>query len=303
MKILLSNDDGYRAAGLTALAAALAARFEITVVAPEDNCSGASNSLSLNRRLQVVEQMGGDGGDGGDRDGDKHRGRRWPLYRVRGTPADSVHLAVNGMLDFKPDMVVAGVNHGANLGDDVLYSGTVAAAIEGRFLGLPALAVSLAGAAVDAPPARFAAAAEVVIRILEKLRARPLPQDTILNINVPDLRFAQLRGFRATRLGARHPAMPIIAADAAPGADTVAPATTAAASTDTVAPATATPAATKTPARDFRIGAPGHGADVGPGTDFHAVAAGAVSVTPLQIDMTRHPAVGGLADWLRGLAS
>lgn len=303
MKILLSNDDGYRAAGLTALAAALAARFEITVVAPEDNCSGASNSLSLNRRLQVVEQMGGDAGDRGR---DKHRGRRWPLYRVRGTPADSVHLAVNGMLDFKPDMVVAGVNHGANLGDDVLYSGTVAAAIEGRFLGLPALAVSLAGADADAPAEKFAAAAEVVIRILEQLRARPLPQDTILNINVPDLRFAQLRGFRATRLGARHPAMPII--EAAEAADTVAapnaPATTAAASTDTVAPAktTATPAATKTPARDFRIGAPGHGADVGPGTDFHAIDAGAVSVTPLQIDMTRHPAVGGLADWLRGLA-
>lgn len=302
MKILLSNDDGYRAAGLTALAAALAARFEITVVAPEDNCSGASNSLSLNRRLQVVEQMGGDAGDRGR---DKHRGRRWPLYRVRGTPADSVHLAVNGMLDFKPDMVVAGVNHGANLGDDVLYSGTVAAAIEGRFLGLPALAVSLDGVTADAPPARFAAAAEVVIRILEKLRARPLPQDTILNINVPDLRFAQLRGFRATRLGARHPAMPII--EAAETAGTVAapnaPATTAAASTHTVAPAAATPAATKTPARDFRIGAPGHGADVGPGTDFHAIDAGAVSVTPLQIDMTRHPAVGGLADWLRGLAS
>ncbi|MDD9884017.1 MAG: 5'/3'-nucleotidase SurE [Gammaproteobacteria bacterium] len=305
MKILLSNDDGYRAAGLTALAAALAARFEITVVAPEDNCSGASNSLSLNRRLQVVEQMGGDGDGDGDAGGDKHRGRRWPLYRVRGTPADSVHLAVNGMLDFKPDMVVAGVNHGANLGDDVLYSGTVAAAIEGRFLGLPALAVSLAGADADAPAERFAAAAEVVIRILEQLRARPLPQDTILNINVPDLRFAQLRGFRATRLGARHPAMPII--EAAEAADTVAapnaPATTAAASTHTVAAAATTPAATKTPARDFRIGAPGHGADVGPGTDFHAVAAGAVSVTPLQIDMTRHPAVGGLADWLRGLAS
>jgi len=166
--------------------------------------------------------------------------------------------------------------------------------------------VSLAGADADAPAERFAAAAEVVIRILEQLRARPLPQDTILNINVPDLRFAQLRGFRATRLGARHPAMPII--EAAEAADTVAPpnapATTAAASTHTVAATTTTtPAATKTPARDFRIGAPGHGADVGPGTDFHAVAAGAVSVTPLQIDMTRHPAVGGLADWLRGLAS
>lgn len=266
MKILLSNDDGYRAPGLNALARGLAGKFDITVVAPETNCSGASNSLSLNRALQVVEHAGGDGENG------------WPVHCVRGTPADSVHLAVNGMLDFQPDMVVAGINHGANLGDDVLYSGTVAAAIEGRFLGLPALAVSLRDAVPDSPPARFAAAVEVVIRILERLRAHPLPQDTILNINVPDLPAAKLQGLRATRLGARHQSLPII--PAAGGADADAPET----------------------ARDFRIGPPGHGADVGPGTDFHAVENGAVSVTPLQIDMTRHAAVGGVADWLRGIA-
>jgi len=200
MKILVSNDDGYRAAGLRALASALAAKFDITVVAPESNCSGASNSLSLMRELQVTERTG------------RADGRAWPVYCVRGTPADSVHLAVNGMLDFEPDMVVAGVNHGANLGDDVLYSGTVAAAIEGRFLGLPALAVSLHGVDHDAAAERFAPATWAVLRLLENLRARPLAQDTILNINVPARPLDELRGFQATRLGARHPAMPIIPA-------------------------------------------------------------------------------------------
>lgn len=271
MKILLSNDDGYRAPGLNALARGLADQFDITVVAPETNCSGASNSLSLNRPLQVARV--GDGDGDGDSDGDGNPAPAWPVYCVRGTPADSVHLAVNGMLESKPDMVVAGINHGANLGDDVLYSGTVAAAIEGRFLGLPALAVSLHGALPDSPPAHFAAAVEVVIRILERLRAHPLPQDTILNINVPGRPAAKLQGLRATRLGARHQSLPIIPA-----------------------------AADESAARDFRIGPPGHGADVGPGTDFHAVDNGAVSVTPLQIDMTRHSALAGVADWLRGIA-
>lgn len=286
MKILLSNDDGYLAAGLNALAEALAPNFDITVVAPETNCSGASNSLSLNRPLQVARVEPGDGGDGDDGDGgDGNRGRTWPVYRVRGTPADSVHLALNGMLDAKPDMVVAGINHGANLGDDVLYSGTVAAAIEGRFLGLPALAVSLQGADHDAPAARFAGAAEVVIRLLENLRANPLPQDAILNINVPDLPAAGLREIRATRLGARHPAMPIVPAGRGP------------------AGAESERKTASESARDFRIGAPGKGADTGPGTDFYAVAAGQVSVTPLQIDMTRHAAVDGLARWLQGVSA
>jgi len=276
MKILVSNDDGYRAPGLRALALALAVEFDITVVAPENNCSGASNSLSLNRPLQVACVAPGDNSDAG-------AGRDWPVYRVRGTPADSVHLAVNGMLDAKPDMVVAGVNHGANLGDDVLYSGTVAAAIEGRFLGLPALAVSLHGVDHDAPVARFESAAQVVVELLQNLRAKPLPKDTILNINVPDLPAGDMRGIRATRLGARHPAMPIIAAGCGAAGAEAERKTAAAGAT-----------------RDFRIGSPGQGADTGPGTDFHAIAAGQVSVTPLHIDMTRHAALAGLADWLPG---
>ncbi|MDD9875304.1 MAG: 5'/3'-nucleotidase SurE [Gammaproteobacteria bacterium] len=252
MKILLSNDDGYRAPGLTTLAEALAPLVQFTVVAPENNCSGASNSLSLYRPLQVVEHAGGNGA--------------YAVYCVRGTPADSVHLAVNGMLDCKPDMVVAGINHGPNLGDDILYSGTVAAAIEGRFLGLPAIAVSLAGTR------HYQSAAGVVIRILNHLRARPLPQDTILNINVPDLPFEQLRGLRATRLGRHHRSRPIIAETAEAGVW-----------------------------RSYRIGPPGDGADVGPGTDFYAVGEAAVSVTPLQIDMTRHRSVDSIADWLGGI--
>ena len=168
MKILLSNDDGYRATGLAVLAEALGAAFEVAVVAPEHNCSGASNSLSLRKSLRVRQSPG----------------RPCRMYYVDGTPADCVHLALNGMLDFldfTPDMVVAGINHGPNLGDDVIYSGTVAAAIEGRFLGLPAIAVSLDG------ERHYATAAGVVMDLLKKLCARPLPRDTILNINVPDL--------------------------------------------------------------------------------------------------------------------
>ena len=247
MKILLSNDDGYRAEGLAALAEVLSAVFEVVVVAPEENCSGASNSLSLRRPLRVRETPGG-------------------FYYVDGTPADCVHLAITGMLDnvlgWKPDMVVAGINHGANLGDDVIYSGTVAAAMEGRFLGLPAIAVSLMG------ERHYATAAGVIMGLLENLRARPLPTDTILNINVPDLPSAELRGLRATRLGARHQSQPIIEESDTPAE------------------------------RVYRIGVIGDSADDGPGTDFHAVGAGAVSVTPLQVDMTRHHSVAGIANWL-----
>ena len=265
MKILLSNDDGYRAPGLVVLAGALetlAPRVEVTVVAPERNCSGASNSLSLNRSLRVERSRNG-------------------FYYVDGTPADCVHLAVNGMLDFQPDMVVAGINHGPNLGDDVIYSGTVAAAIEGRFLGLPAIAVSLAGVEMN----HYPSAAEVVIRALEHLRAQPLPQDTILNINVPDLPADALRGLTATRLGARHQAQPIIE-ETPPVAE---------------AAEEAGEAAHASQHRAFRIGAPGAGADAGPGTDFYAVRAGEVSVTPLQIDMTRRHSVEPIADWLAGM--
>ena len=254
MKILLSNDDGYRAKGLAVLAEALGSVFEVTVVAPEHNCSGASNSLSLRKPLRVRQSPGG-------------------FYYVDGTPADCVHLAITGMLantmDWQPDMVVAGINDGANLGDDVIYSGTVAAAIEGRFLGLPAIAVSLDGVH------HYPTAAEVAMKLLNNLRARPLPQDTILNINVPDLPLAQLHGLRATRLGARHQSQPIIEE---PPADKDAP-----------------------PEKVYRIGPIGNGADAGPGTDFDAVNAGAVSVTPLQIDMTRHNSVENIAHWLAGI--
>ena len=249
MKILLSNDDGCRAPGLSVLAQALvqAAKVEVTVVAPQQNCSGASNSLSLRKPLRVKRESNG-------------------FYCVAGTPADCVHLAITGMLDFQPDMVVAGINAGANLGDDVIYSGTVAAAVEGRFLGLPAIAVSLAGVGVEMT--HYRTAAEVVIRVLENLRATPLPQDTILNINVPDIPFHQLRGLRATRLGARHQSQPVTSEAGAPGQ------------------------------RIYRIGAIGHGADIGPGTDFAAVEEQAVSVTPLQIDMTRHDSLAAIANWL-----
>lgn len=254
MKILLSNDDGYRAPGLAALAEALGAVFDVIVVAPEHNCSGASNSLSLRKPLRVRQSPGGPG----------------RIYYVDGTPADCVHLAITGMfakaIDWQPDMVVAGINEGPNLGDDVIYSGTVAAAIEGRFLGLPAIAVSLDGAN------HYSTAAAVVMRLLKNLRARPLPRDTILNINVPDLPLARLRGLRATRLGARHQSQSIIEEPNTPE---------------------------QCPAEKiYRIGSVGDGADAGPGTDFDAVSAGAVSVTPLQIDMTRHNSVENLTRWL-----
>ncbi|WP_163144515.1 5'/3'-nucleotidase SurE, partial [Arhodomonas sp. KWT] len=178
MRILVSNDDGYRAPGLRALAAALDRHAEVVVVAPERDRSGASNSLTLDTPVRV-----------------------WPVregvFRVEGTPTDCVHLAVTGLIDPEPDMVVSGINAGANLGDDVLYSGTVAAAMEGRHLGLPAVAVSLAGN----EPTHYDTAAAVAERLLEQLRRDPLPADTILNVNVPDLPLERIAGFEATRLG------------------------------------------------------------------------------------------------------
>lgn len=264
MKILLSNDDGVRAEGIAVMARALKEGSadggieELTVVAPQTNCSGASHSLTLRESLSVRREQNG-------------------FYAVAGTPTDCVHLAIHGMLENEPDMVIAGINHGANLGDDVLYSGTVAAAIEGRYLGLPAIAVSLAGAQEDdpnAPAQHFQTAADFVLRVLAQLRARPLPQDTILNINVPNLPRTQVRGVRATRLGARHQAQPIHKQD------------TASSEANAV----------------YRIGTIGGGADAGPGTDFHAIESGAISVTPLQIDMTRHDSLREISNWLRDIA-
>jgi 5'-nucleotidase len=245
MKILLSNDDGYFAAGLTALAAAIEPLAEIIVVAPDRNQSGSSHSLTLDAPLRVGEVDS-------------------KTFFVNGTPTDCVHLAITGLLDEDPDMVIAGINHGANLGDDVLYSGTVAAAVEGRFLGLPAIAVSLVGD----QPVHFAAAGQVVADLLSKLDANPLPADTILNVNVPDREFAQIQGMQATRLGFRHRAEPAVKASDAKGSPI------------------------------YWVGPAGSEQDAGPGTDFHAVEHGFVSVTPLQVDLTRHAAVATVANWL-----
>jgi len=245
LKILLSNDDGYQSEGLATLALALADLAELTIVAPDRNQSGASHSLTLDAPLRVG------------------RTREGILY-VNGTPTDCVHLAITGLLDHEPDMVIAGINHGANLGDDVLYSGTVAAAVEGRFLGLPAIAVSLAGLS----PRHFDSAGQAVRILLQKLQQQPLPADTILNVNVPDLPFGDIRGFEATRLGYRHRSGPMVE--------------------------TADPKGRPV----FWVGSSGPGQDAGPGTDFHAIDNARISVTPLQIDLTRHAAIASLAGWL-----
>ncbi|MDJ0928406.1 MAG: 5'/3'-nucleotidase SurE [Gammaproteobacteria bacterium] len=245
MRILLSNDDGYQAEGLNTLALALSDLSDLVIVAPDRNQSGASHSLTLSTPLRVSQT----------RDG---------VHVVTGTPSDCVHLAITGLLDREPDMVIAGINHGANLGDDVLYSGTVAAAVEGRFLGLPAIAVSLVGNNVR----HFDTAAQAARALLHRLQHAPLPSDTILNVNVPDVPLDELRGMQATRLGHRHRAEPMVPATD-PKGNTV-----------------------------YWVGPAGPGQDAGPGTDFHAVEHGFVSVTPLQIDLTRHERVDSLAEWL-----
>ncbi|WP_139557619.1 5'/3'-nucleotidase SurE [Methylotetracoccus oryzae] len=245
MHILLSNDDGYAAPGLIALAEALRPLVDLTVVAPERNRSGASNSLTLERPLRVAAAPNG-------------------FIKVDGTPTDCVHLAITGLLEREPDMVFAGINHGANLGDDVIYSGTVAAATEGRFLGLPAVAISLG----SSNPTHFETAARVAVNLLERVLKDPLPPDTILNVNVPDIPYAELRGFQATRLGQRHKAEPVIRSLDPRGREI------------------------------YWVGSAGPEQDAGPGTDFFAVRSHYVSVTPLQIDLTRYERVPLIAEWL-----
>jgi 5'-nucleotidase len=247
VKILVSNDDGYRAEGIRWLREALATLAEVTVVAPDRNRSGASNSLTLDVPLRVFEAEPG-------------------VYFVPGTPTDCVHLAISGLFDFEHDMVVAGVNDGPNLGDDVLYSGTVAAALEGRFLGLPTIAVSLCTGAGGG--GHFQTGAEVARRLVARLLEKPLPPDFILNVNVPDVPFERLRGLRASRLGYRHRSAPVMRA-ADPRGRPV-----------------------------YWVGPAGAEQDAGPGTDFDTVAQGYVSVTPLQIDLTRHAVLPALASWL-----
>lgn len=247
MKILVSNDDGYRAEGIRRLREALATLAEVTVMAPDRNRSGASNSLTLDVPLRVFEAEPG-------------------VYFVPGTPTDCVHLAISGYFDFEHDMVVSGVNDGPNLGDDVLYSGTVAAAVEGRFLGLPTLAVSLCTGA--AAGGHFATGAEVARVLVAQLLKKPLQRSLILNVNVPDVPLAQLRGFRASRLGFRHRSAPVMRAQDPRGRPV------------------------------YWVGPAGPEQDAGPGTDFDTVAHGYVSVTPLQVDLTRHATLPELASWL-----
>jgi 5'-nucleotidase len=245
MHILLSNDDGYLAEGLTALANALREHAEISVVAPDRNRSAASNSLTLEMPLRAYTMDNG-------------------FIKVDGTPTDCVHLAITGLLKNEPDMVFAGINHGSNLGDDVLYSGTVAAATEGRFLGLPAVAISLAGS----NPSHFDTAAHVAVTLLQQLINQPLPQDTILNVNVPDVAIKDLKGYQATRLGQRHKSEPVIKSKDPRGRII------------------------------YWVGPPGAEQDAGPGTDFYAINAGFVSVTPLQLDLTWYERIDALKEWL-----
>lgn len=249
MHILLSNDDGYSAEGLRVLAASLSEQADITVVAPEGNRSGASNSLTLEVPLRVSRAENG-------------------FIKVNGTPTDCVHLAITGLLDREPDMVFAGINHGANLGDDVIYSGTVAAATEGRFLGLPAVAISLAS--LSHVPRHFETAGRVALSLLQRIRRHPLPADTILNVNVPDCPWEEIKGFKACRLGQRHKSEPVIRDTDPRGREL------------------------------YWVGAAGPEQDAGPGTDFHAIRESYVSVTPLQIDLTRYDRIDRLAHWLEG---
>lgn len=251
MRVLVSNDDGVDAPGIQILARHLRqAGHEVTVVAPDRDRSGASNSLTLDLPIRV-------------RRIDRH------TCAVAGTPTDCVHLALTGMLEFEPDIVVSGINNAANLGDDVIYSGTVSAAMEGRFLGLPAVAVSLVSRGHD--PRHFDTAARAAVEIVSRLKADPLPADTILNVNVPDLPWEQLKGYAATRLGNRHRAAGCIA-HTDPRGNIV-----------------------------YWIGPAGPEADAGPGTDFHAVRDGHIAITPIQVDLTRYTALDKLAGWIGGL--
>ena len=245
MHILVSNDDGYLSEGLVALAAALSEHATISVVAPDKNRSAASNSLTLDMPLRATLAHNG-------------------FMKVDGTPTDCVHLAITGLLEQEPNMVFAGINHGANLGDDVLYSGTVAAATEGRFLGLPAVAMSLVGD----HPSHFDTAAQVAVILLKEIIASPLPDNTILNVNVPDVPFSELKGFKACRLGQRHKSEPIILSEDQRGR------------------------------RIYWVGAAGAEQDAGEGTDFHAINNGYVSVTPLQLDLTWYERIETLSNWL-----
>lgn len=248
MRILISNDDGVSASGIRALAEGLTSIASIEVVAPDRNRSGASNSLTLRQPLRVHQMDNG-------------------YHSVEGTPTDCVHLALTGLLADQIDMVVSGINEGANLGDDVLYSGTVAAAMEGRNLGFPAMAFSLAGE----NPQHYETAASIARQLISNLNQNPLPSYAILNINVPDLPLEKIKGIQVTRLGTRHRSEPVVK-QLDPRGRVI-----------------------------YWVGPPGMEADAGVGTDFHAINTGYVSVTPLHLDMTHYRLFDNVASWLDGV--
>ncbi len=245
MNILISNDDGYRAVGIKTLAEKLKQIATVCVVAPDRNKSGASSSLTLDMPMRVSKISEN-------------------LYATSGSPADCVHLGCYRLMQDKPDMVVSGINHGANLGDDVLYSGTVAAALEGRHLGMSAIAVSL----VVNKNKQFTTAAEIVVRVIKHLETNPLATNKILNINVPDLPIEEIKGIRITRLGSRHRKDSIVDAKDPKGR------------------------------RVYWLGPPSDGEDVGAGTDFHAISEGFVSITPISVDFTDFSAMDELNTWV-----
>ncbi|WJG09043.1 5'/3'-nucleotidase SurE [Aliiglaciecola sp. LCG003] len=245
MHILLSNDDGVFAQGLASLYAQLSQHYDVTVIAPESNCSAQSNALSIRKPLRIEKQQNG-------------------FYSVNGTPSDCVHLGINQFMQTDPALVISGINHGPNLGDDVIYSGTVAAATEGRYMGLPAIAVSLAGDSCE----NFDSAARIVLDIVKHLQQHPLAANQILNVNVPDLPYESIQGIEVTRQGRRHRAESMIK-DTDPFGNDI-----------------------------YWYGPVGLEQDAGPGTDFHAIAHQQCSVTPLSVDMTAYHSLEEMKNWL-----
>ncbi|MBU1215457.1 MAG: 5'/3'-nucleotidase SurE [Gammaproteobacteria bacterium] len=245
MRILISNDDGYFAPGLACLAQHLSGIAEVTVVAPERDRSGASNSLTLNRPLNLRRAASG-------------------FHYVDGTPTDCVHLAVTGMLDVQPDIIVSGINAGANMGDDTIYSGTVAAATEGFLLGVPSIAISMA----KHDPENFDTAGKVAVELVQRFMRETRPHPWLLNVNVPDIPYEQLQGMEVTRLGKRHKAEPVVKASNPHGQPI------------------------------YWVGPAGKAQDAGEGTDFHAINNGRVSITPLQIDLTQYSQLDAVRAWM-----
>jgi len=247
VKILISNDDGYQAEGIKTLTQYLSQDHEVIVVAPNKNKSAASSSLTLNKPLQPIKVAEN-------------------IYSIDATPSDCVHLALCGFLKDDIDLVVTGINFGANLGDDVIYSGTVAGAIEGRFLGLPSVAISLA----SWEGKHFDSAGRVAQQVINQIHTSQLSHDTVLNVNVPDVPYEDIQGFQTTRLGKRHMSEESIQDQENPSL--------------------------------YWIGENGKESDNGVGTDFHAIANNYVSITPLQIDLTKYNEIDTVSEWLQELS-